>query len=214
MNLSELTTQLVALANRRDFTANTTLQTTFINQGIMRIQRELRCPAMEKSVLSTIANGYVGLVIPNDFLELQKLIPQTGQDDQQSLAKVDVNKAFRLSQITDTPEVYARQGGLWVLGPSPPVGSVIRIDYWAELSPLVAPTDTNIISEIGWDLIVYAALVQFAIYYKDARKDDFETQYQTILDGLQYQSDEDDLNGSAAVEPAYTFPPDFEFDHY
>jgi hypothetical protein len=45
VNLSQIQSQLTALVNRRDFTANTALQQTFINQGIMRIQRELRCPA-------------------------------------------------------------------------------------------------------------------------------------------------------------------------
>jgi hypothetical protein len=214
MQLSELTTQFVALANRRDLSASTTLQTTFINQGIMRIQRELRCPAMEKSVLVTIASNYAGLVIPNDFLELQKIIPQSGDDSQESLIKQDINKAFKLSQIIDVPEIYARQGGVWVLGPSPAVGSVIRLDYYAEISPLVLPTDTNIISIMAWDLMVYAALVQMAIFYKDSRKDDFEDQYQTVLGGLQTQSDEDDQNGSAVVQPCYSFPADYEFDHY
>lgn len=202
--------------NRRDFAANASLQTTFINQGIMRIQRELRCPAMEKSAIVTITAPYVGLVIPNDLLELQTLIPITADpDDVDKLVKTDIGTATRYASITQTPpKVYCRQGGVWVLGPSPNIGDQIRIDYWAELPALVNPTDTNIISVIAWDLIVYAALVQAAIYFKDSRKDDWEAQYGMILADTQDQSDQDDENSASVVQPCYAFPIDFQFDHY
>jgi len=314
MQLSDITTQVTGLMNRRDFTASTSLQTTFINQGIMRLQRELRVPAMEKSInvtfgigtvtvgtetfwigagtynsttgavtltgisnaadgtqvqmspgLSVVVAGLQGtgtqiaslsgtftaqagssgntlvynvaaglnavigvmnttLTIPNDLLELQDIIPAASN---LKLTKVDITRALRYANggtvsavgntavaIPGNPEVYCRQGGVWVLGPSPEPGAVLRVDYWAELTPLVNPTDTNIISIIAWDLIVYAALVQAAIYYKDARKDDWEDQYQTAFSAIQEQSDDDDENAGAVVMPCYQMPIDWEFDHY
>lgn len=215
MNLSDLKAQFVALANRRDLTANTTLQQTFINQGVMRIQRELRCPAMEKSVIVTIGDGYTGLVIPNDLLELQYILPLKDPDDAEKLIKTDITTATQGAQISaGIPRVYCRDAAVWILAPSPVSGDQIKLVYWAELTPLVNPTDTNIISIIAWDLIVYAALVQMAIYFKDVRKGDFEDQYQTILGDLQEQSDEDDENGSAVVEPCYEFPLDWPFEHF
>jgi hypothetical protein len=202
MNLGELKTQFLGLANRRDLTANPSLAQTFIDQAVMRIQRELRCPAMEKNALVTITAPYSGLIIPNDFIELINLIPSESND---RLDKVDITKALKAAENVGCPVGYARQGGLWVLGPQPALATTIRIDYYAELSPLVNSTDTNVISIVAWDLIVYAALVQAAAYYKDNRKDLFEEQYQTILNGLQGQADEDELSGAAEVQSAYSF---------
>lgn len=202
MNLGELKAQFLGLMNRRDLTANPTLAQTFIDQAVMRIQRELRCPAMEKGVNVTINADYAGLVIPNDFLELINLIPAESED---RLDKVDIEKALKAARNTGCPTVYSRQAGVWVLGPAPVTGAVIRVDYYAELSPLVNSTDTNTISLVAWDLIVNAALVQACTYYKDNRKEDFESEYQRILGDLQDQSDEDDLGGAAAVQPAYSF---------
>lgn len=209
MTLSELQAQLTALMNRRDFTANTALQQTFINQGIMRIQRELRIPAMEKSVLVTIDTSYAGLIIPNDLIELIQIIPQ---DSNEKLRKCDITRALQLAQDSGVPEEYARQGGLWVLGPAPVSADVIRLDYYAELPALINAGDSNVVSIVAWDLIVYAALVQAAIYYKDARKDDFEAQYRQIAEDLQDQSDEDDNNGGSEVMPCYQYPIDNQFD--
>jgi hypothetical protein len=206
MTLSDITAQFTSLMNRRDLTANTSLVTTFIDQGLMRIQRELRVPAMEKSVLMTIDAYYTGLVIPSDLLELIQIIPQA--TNAQKLRKCDISRALQLAQTKGIPEEYCRQGGMWILGNSPSAGDVIRVDYYAELQGLVNPTDTNVVSLIAWDLIVYAALVQAAIYFKDKRAADFEIQYQQTLAALQAQSDEDDTSGGAEVMPAYSYPQD------
>lgn len=206
MNLGGVTSQITSLMNRRDFTANTSLQTTFINQAIMRIQRELRIPAMEKSVNVTIAAPYSGLVIPNDLLELIRIVPAANNTE---LRKCELDRALGLATVSSgLPEEYSRQGGLWILGPAPNAGDVIRIDYYAEFAALSVSTDTNILTEIAWDLLVFAALVQAAIYYKDARQDTWEGQYQQVLADLQNQADEDELNGAANVVPCYFFPLD------
>lgn len=211
MNLSQITSQFTSLMNRRDMTANTALTQTFIDQAVMRIQRELRCPAMEKSVVVTIASPYNGLVIPSDLLELIDIIPTANN---RKLRKCDITRALNLAQTTGTPEEYCRQGGVWILGYAPAVGDTIRVDYYAELTPLVNSTDTNVISIIAWDLIVNAALVQACLYYKDKRAADFEAQYQTILADLQEQADEDEMNGGSEVMPCYVFPIDEPSDCY
>jgi hypothetical protein len=207
MTLAELKAQFLSLMNNRLLTANASLQQTFIDQAIMRIQRDLRIPAMEKSVNVTISDTYTGLLIPGDFLELIQLVPEANDH---KLRKCDITRALLGARGSGDPEEYARQGSLWVLAPTPVSGSVIRIDYYAELDPLVNPTDTNVVSEIAWDLIVNAALVQACVYYKDKRAADFETQYQTIFTALQDQADEDDTNGGSEVMPCYsmTFPED------
>jgi hypothetical protein len=80
VNLSQLTAQFLALMNRSDLNANPALATTFISQSIMRLQRELRVPFMEKITRYTIPDTFdpgLGLVIPSDLLELDR--PQRRQ---------------------------------------------------------------------------------------------------------------------------------------
>lgn len=211
--------QFLGLMNRRDLTANDTLAETFIDQAIMRVQRELRVPAMESIVDVTITSDYTGLVIPNDLIELKEIRPKANNV---ALKKKAKDIAYALSSYVGTPEVYAREGGLWVLGPTPSTGDVIRIVYYAELEPLVAGSDSNIISEIAWDLIVYGACSFACDYFVDKRKghtvnpmtgeiiDGFEGQYNKTLHDLQDQADQDELGDDAAVEPALDYPCDDE----
>jgi hypothetical protein len=213
MTLAELTAQFTGLMNRRDLSANSTLVTNFINQAIMRIQRELRCPAMEKSVLVTIADPYNGLVIPSDLIELISIIPQNSTFARR-LKRVRLEKALNYATFsTDCPEIFARQGGVYVLGPSPAIGDVIRVDYYAELAPLVNPTDTNVISIIAWDLIVYAALVAACEFFKDSRMQAFEQRYQQIISDIQDQADLDELESVTEVQPCWSYPDD-DTDNY
>src|SRR6476620_5854244 len=117
---SDLQTQFLGLLNRRDATA--AQAQSYIQNALQVIQRELRCPAMEKSLVVTIAGPYTGLAIPSDFIELQNLIPLTisggaTQSDYARLEKTDISRALSGAVDTGLPRQYCRQGGLWVLAP-------------------------------------------------------------------------------------------------
>lgn len=205
MTRSEITTQFTGLMNRRDLTANTALVSTFIDQAIQRVQRELRVPAMEKTVEVTIAADYDGLVIPSDLIELISLTPASTS---RRLVKKDIDTVKQSALVTGCPTIYARDGSSWILGPEPIEDEVISVKYYAETTQLVESTDENIISIIAWDLIVYAALSYAADWFIDKRADKFEGRYAQILADLQDQADEDELGDDAAVQPALYFPPD------
>jgi hypothetical protein len=204
MTLDQLKAKFTGLMNRRDLTANPALVGDFIDQAIMRIQRELRCPAMEKGVIVTISSPYTGLVIPGDLLELIQIIPAATN---YSLRRCSITNALNGATVTGNPEEFCRQGGVWVLAPAPIVADVIRIDYYADLSPLVAGTDANVVSIIAWDLIVFAALSAAALWFTDKRAQGFEGTYQQILLDLQNQSDEDELD-TATMQPVFNWPSD------
>lgn len=208
MTLDEIKSQFTGLMNRRDLTANTSLVSTFVNQSIMRIQRELRIPAMEKSVNVTIGNPYSGLIIPSDLLELISIIPTTSDGGSIRLKRGTLERCLNLATFVGDPEIYARQGGLWILGPAPALNQVVRVDYYAEFSPLVNGTDTNVIAEIAWDLIVYGALSAACEYFKDSRLQVFEARYQQIFEALQNQADYDEIDGTNAVQPVLFYPDD------
>ena len=213
MNLSQLTSQFLALMNRTDLTANTALASTFINQAILRLQREIRLPFMEKIIRYPVPNTYdttLGLAIPSDLLELIDLNVDSNGNGifDYPLQRVSLKHAMINSEASDIPLVYARRGGYWVIGPAPAVGSVIEIVYYAEFAPLINPTDTNTIANIAWDAVVYAALPAACDYYNDDRGPQFEKRYQQIVAGLQAMGDEDELTADAAVRPALIFDND------
>ena len=143
MNLSDLTTQFVGngvsnnfgLMNRRDLFANQALVTTFLNGSIMRIQRALRVPAMEKWVIITIGSPYNGLVIPNDYLELIGIFPQASYVNRTRPDKLERAMNYA-SFATDKPMIHSRQGGVWILGPAPAIGDTVLLGYYVELSCL------------------------------------------------------------------------------
>lgn len=208
MNLSQLTGQFLALMNRTDLTANPALATTFISQSIMRLQRELRVPFMEKIVRYTIPSTYdptLGLVIPSDLLELIDLNVDSDNDGipDYPLQRVQLKEAMTRSQLTGAiPQVFARRGGYWVIGPQPALGSVVELVYYAEFAPLVNPTDTNTVSRIAWDAVVYGALAAAANFYNDDRSQVFEQRYGQITQNLQAMADSDELTADAAMRPA------------
>lgn len=207
MTLNELTAQFLAMMNRSDLRNDTALATTFINQAIMRIQRELRVPFMEKVVRYTTPSTYdntEGLPVPSDLLELIDINVDTDGDGIQDypLQRVQLKDAMGQSEALSSPRVFARRGGFWVLGPAPPEGSVVEIVYYAEFSALVAPTDENILSRIAWDAVLYGALAAASDYYNDERGQLFEARYKQITQDLQSMADADELTGDAAVRPA------------
>jgi hypothetical protein len=113
------------------------------------------------------------------------------------------------AELPDIPKVFARRGGYWVLGPQPKVGSVVEIVYYAEFAPLVNLTDTNTISRVAWDAVVYGALSAAADFYNDDRSQVFEQRYSQITQNLQAMADSDELTADAAVRPALLFNNDW-----
>jgi hypothetical protein len=199
MNYGELKTHFQSILNRRDLT--TSLRSTFIDMAISRIQRELRAPLMEKSVEVTIGEDYDGLEIPSDYIALVAL---TVVDEEIKLQRVDLEVA-QLEAINQTyPRVFARQGGKWVLGPTPTEDTVIRIDYFAELGALSEDTDENNLTIVAPDLITYGALVYAAEYFLDRRLEAFENRYQSTLMAIQGQADYDELSHSV-MRPCTNF---------
>lgn len=211
MNLNDLTTQFLNLMNRGDLRSNPSLATTFLNQAILRIQRELRCPMQESTIVYTIPNTYapmVGLAIPNDLLELIDLFAGKYQEVTLTRAIIGKVKDMAANWAGGNTTKFSRLGGNWILGPSPLVGDIITIQYYASFPALVNPTDTNVLTTVAWDAPLYAALSAACDFYDDARVDKFEKRYSQILQNLQNMADGDELTADAALGPVYDWPDD------
>lgn len=213
MTLGDLTAQFLGLINNSVIKNNTALQTTFINQAIMRVQRELRLPFMEKQILYTIPSNYTQLAIPSDLLELISIMVDGDGDGilERSLKRTDLSRVTRWSELTGLPsQEYARQGASWVLGPQPVVGSQVLIYYYAEFAPVSAPTDTNTCLKVAWDAVLYAALSSACDYLVDDRAATYESRYAQITKSLQDQADADELTADAVVAPYLNFHDGYE----
>ncbi|MFI4971138.1 MAG: hypothetical protein ACHP7H_00545 [Hyphomicrobiales bacterium] len=188
---------------------NAALVSTFINQAIMRIQRELRVPFMEKQVLYTIpADGsFLKLAIPADLLELISIMVDADADGilEYELQRKSVMDAVRAFQIPGTSRIYARQGGSWILGPNPAPGSQVLIYYYAEFAALADDNAENTCLKVAWDAVLYGALSLAGDYLNDDRTTRFEQRYTQITQQLQEQADADELTADAAVRPALQF---------
>lgn len=211
MTLAELTAQFTGLMNRTDLKNNTALASTFITQAILRIQRELRAPLQEATILYTIPNTYVantGLAIPNDLLELISINVGPNQEYELQRGAFSTVKDMAVNWPQGNPTKFTRLGGNWIIGPSPSIGDVIMIQYYASFPALVNPTDTNVLTLVAWDAPLYAALSAACDFYDDARVDKFEKRYIQILQNLQNMADGDELTADAAVGPVYAWPDD------
>lgn len=185
----------------------------WIQNGIQRIQRELRGPLMEKRVTVTIPstwNPLTGLAIPSDLIELIDLLNSQGD----RITKKDITTVNQLAGLgtslspvqIDFPQFYYRKTGGWLLGPTPAQGDTVEIVYYGELAPLINTTDTNAATLVAPDLLWYAALTFAGDFFVDRRTDKWEARYQQILTSLQSQADEDEESGAAAVTPAFFYP--------
>jgi hypothetical protein len=169
---------------------------------------------MEKVSLITVDSTYAtagGLAIPSDFLELIDLIATSSQGvttNMQRMEKCDISRALLLAASTGVPAQYSRDGAVWVLGPKPLVGDIIKIKYYAALTPLVNAPDTNQLSNAAYDLMLYGALTFAGDFYTDKRVATWEARYTQIRDDLQMQADMDEESGAAAVQPAFAYPDD------
>lgn len=205
--LAEIRSSLQSLVNRRDFTANTALQTTFINQGMLRIQRELRIPDMEtvNSTFTITANMTAGITIPSDFVELIRIVPENTWIE---CVKSDYSRVRAAQKdIAGDPTEYCRQGTKWILAPAPAVGDVIDVDYYSKLPAFANEADSNTFSNNNWDLILYASASLAAEYYSMSENQQmWESHYQRVKSDLENAAEQDEMMANTRVMPCLLYP--------
>lgn len=201
MNYGELKTLFDGILKRRDITAAE--RDSFIQIGIARVQSELRVPALETAEQVTIGATYTGISIPSNYLGLKELYFEGYPDP---LVRRPLGEVKLGERCTGVPRIFAREGGSFRVAPAPVSGDKFRVNYYRDMAPLVEASDTNIISIISPQLIVYAALASVTgDRFTDKRTPAWEARYQQILDSLHNQAALDELSGGASVAPAFTY---------
>ena len=159
---------------------------------------------MERTATQTVAGGYDGFVIPNNFLEVISLRSQGNQ----ICSKTEYSDFVALANVEGTPTRFAREPATnrFLLHPVPTSGTVLELKYYAEFTALTTDTSTNEISEIGQDLITYGALSYASDYFIDERKQLFEASFQNYLSEIKTQSiDEAFAGANLSISGAYQY---------
>ena len=193
MNYGDLKTHFNNVLNRSDITAS--LTTTFIDQGIARIQRQLRTPMQEKLTTYTISAQTSFIELPNDFIEIISLYY-----DNTEISRIPMSRFRALNKNTyaGTPQNFTRQQEKLYLYPQPSSGEVI-LYYYGEFPALSSDTAENALTKVAPDLIIYSALTYAADYYLDERAVQFEQKYQGFMLELQEQANDQEVNGGTQV---------------
>lgn len=201
MNYGDLKSHFNDLLNRTDITA--TLTTRFIDQGISRIQRNLRVPFMEKQQNYTISGTTTQITLPSDFLEIINLYHSSGVQ----LTRIPMTsmRSYLANAYAGKPEYFTRQQASLLLFPQPSDGT-LTLDYYGEVGAFTDDTTETTLSKIAPDLIIYAGLTYASDYYLDERQDLFEAKYLQFMQELQSQADDQELNGSTQqIQAAFNF---------
>lgn len=183
MNKLGIRNQIKALLARNDVTD--AIVDTFIDQAVARIQRTLRVPPMEKiQTFTTTETNRQILVLPSDFMKLKHLYINN-----YALEYADVATFLRTQDAPgNTPRIYTRVQGSFLLKPTPPIGLTITMVYYGEIPDLNTDDATNFVTDLAPDLLVYTALSYAADYYIDDRKAAFEEVAQRAYSELEAQA--------------------------
>lgn len=203
MNYGQTKAQFSAVLNRRDITSS--LTDTFVKQSIQRAQRLLRVPAMEKSAVISVSAGDEGVNVPGDLLQFINVFWSPSNGDWKKLKNYDIGDVYALRKEVGGPEYFARQDANLVVSPRPDADGFIRVDYYADFSNLSNDTDSNWLTEIAPDIVIYGALSYAADYFLDNRRDLFEQRFINSIDELMTQAQLDELTAAATMSPAYTY---------
>jgi len=200
MNYGDIKTHFDALLNRSDIT--TALTTTFIDQSIARIQRQLRTPLNESVTTYTISGQTPSVTLPNDFLEIINVY--LGGTE---LTRIPMSKfrTFAANPYTGNPMVFARQQSSLLLHPQPSTGDLV-LYYYSEFPVMTANSDENSLAAVASDLIIYGALTFASDYYLDERGPLFEEKFNQFLLEIQEQANDQEMNGGTQViQPSATY---------
>ena len=208
MNYGDLKAQFLGLLKRRDITD--TQADIFIQQAVSRTQRVLRIPPMEKSIAvvydgTVFTNGQIP--IPSDYLRLIAVTAKPPGFAEKEVKQKDLQSVLHDVPLLGRPTGFVRRGGFWQFGPTPPIGTTFRIDYYDEFPKLAAATDTGYLTQGAQDLIVYGALSYAGDWFIDKRTDKWEGRFLAIKGEIEDQAQSDALI-NAEVSPAYEFPED------
>lgn len=181
MTYAEMVDKLVLWLNREGFTALVDQAGEFIAMGQRRIHRECDLKAMETSYSPAISAQT--LALPADLIRVKTITLLQGTGTTEVLG-APFSDVMRYGQ-NSCPRKFSVVGTTAYFGPPPDQGYTALVVYYKRL-PILSVTDTtNWISENEPDLLLFAALMEAAMFLKDdARAQIWEARFQALKESL------------------------------
>ena len=193
MTLGELRAQFSAILSRRDMRPE--LATTFIKQGISRLQRQLRAPCLEKLSFLTPTMPASAFDVPADLLEIKEIVVNG-----EHLEAVSWRRVPSASSAAGQPRGYTRVGPRILLHPPMAPGGELILHYYGEAAPLTGDTSANELTAAVPDLVIYAALSFAGDFFMHDSQSSWEARFQTMLqEALDQAQQLEFMGGSMAL---------------
>ena len=204
MSYQTLIDSFQSVLNRDDCT--TAKADGFIQQGIRRLQREVRLPCMEREMATIVTNsGTSSVFVPTDLLSIQDvLVSDTNTPTPRPLKKIGYRELVLVNPTTP-PSVYARLRGQIGIAGSLNQGAIVRVLYYGTFSNLESFAAENEVTAGFPDVAMYAGLVFAASSFTHPSKGSWETDYQTLKTALIDEAVELEMTGGPqAITPLYS----------
>jgi len=185
---------------------STAQATTFLQQGMSRIQRDCRLPSMERAVFITpTTDPMTYFPVPLDLIQpIDILVPTIGGTSK-PLVKLPYRELLRISPLV-RPQAYSRYQGVYQIRGALAPGDQLQFLYYGNFSDFATPDSENELSASTPDLGVYAALSYAGDNYQHPNTDRWEARYQEIkAEVMQMGYDLDAEGGPQSIQPLYNW---------
>lgn len=195
-NYAALLSTAAVTLNRRDLTAMLPIWVG-LAEGEVNIDDRFR---VLKSMVRSRANIESQFIpLPLDYISMQNFrvleAPPPGRVDMVTTTQMDDLR--RGSQCNGAPKAYCVVGSEMELLPIPDQQYSVEMIYYAQVPPLVAPTDTNWLLQFYPQVYLYGTLLHSAPYLKDdTRLATWAQLYSDAADKLDVSSDRGQFSGS------------------
>ena len=162
MTYAQLQQDIADFLNRQDLTASIPV---FIRLTESRMNRNIRSRDMEYRVTAKIDRQFSTL--PTDFLEMRNI--QVNTNPVTALQYVTPQEADRIrsGNLQGGQQFFSIVGNRLELIPVPAETIVVEMVYYSKIPSLSDVSPSNWLLERHYDLYLYGALVQAALYLKD-----------------------------------------------
>lgn len=179
---ASLKTSLANWLHRSDLTA---MIPDFIALAEAKLSADLDARSMEsRTTLVTVA-GNAYLTLPNDMLEMRRLVLQTDPAIVLKYATPDQIAADYPMSLTGRPSVFAVIGGQAQLAPTPDSAYTLELTYQQRIPALSESNTTNWLITSFPNAYLYASLCAAQPFIvNDARLPMFQVLYKEAVDGI------------------------------
>lgn len=192
MNYSMLQSDIADFLNRQDLALQIPV---FIRLAESRMNRVVRTRQMETSGSETVSSQYVAL--PADFLEYRNLSIENSPPIRLEYVTPQEADGMRSSGIQGQPRFFTIVGNQVEFIPAAS-GQTFDYVYYAKIPALSDMATTNWLLDLHYDLYLYGALVQAALYLKDDPTQ-WAVLFDSALDEIKVEDERALFNGTTPV---------------